>query len=72
MTATQTLYRVLVETGSDQGNHNQVHRREVAYCGYDRYEAVRVFHREEVKDSHRGPGNNYRSTKLQHKTVSEE
>ena len=38
------LYRVVRESYYDAGNRDQIHGVEVLYCGYDREEALRVYH----------------------------
>ena len=66
-----TLYRVLVETGSNQGRHEK-HGEESLYCGYNRLEAVRVYHESTTSDHDRGPGSQYRATVFQAGEVAED
>src|ERR1700681_559375 len=59
----KTLYRVVECFGSNQGyRHMEEHGRSVLYCGYDRLEAVRIFHESTVSDHDRGPGSQGRET----------
>ncbi len=71
MTNTATLYRVLREHGSNQGRY-ECHGQTVLYCGYDRLEAVRVYHESQPLDSDRGPGSQYTETKFQAGDVAED
>lgn len=70
-TQIHTLYRVLVTSGTPQArDRGQTSTDEVLYCGYDRLEAIRHYHRSRALDK---GGANYtgpcRRTIVQSKTV---
>ncbi len=64
------LYRVTQRHGSNQGGYYQWHSTTVLYCGYDRAEAVRVYHLHAPTDTDRGPGSPARETRCQSKEVT--
>lgn len=70
-TSTMRLYRIIVWTTSSlQPGGGTYWEREVAYCGYDRAEALRVYHTNRPLDYGYGYGNRARKTVRQNKTVN--
>jgi hypothetical protein len=72
MAATKKLYRVLVRTTSILQLGSDTHwASEVLYCGWDRDEALRVYHESRPGDYWRGHGGRCRETKGQSKEYTE-
>lgn len=72
--ASQRLYLVVREHRYDGGRGADVlQSSEPLYCGYDRFEAVRIYHESREMDSrYGGPGSYYKVTKGKSKVVYEE
>lgn len=65
------LYRIIVTTGTPQNIANGQEKVTVLYCGYDRLEAVRIYHESRPQDYYRGYTGPCRETKAQSKEVAE-
>lgn len=67
-----TLYRIMVKTtGSLQpGPRETFWQKNVLYCGYDRAEALRVYHENRPTDYWCGYGNRCQETVAQSKTFA--
>lgn len=68
------LYRIVARTtNSVQPGSGGTHwQTEVLYCGYDRAEALRVYHESTPRDYWHGHGGRARETKAQSKDVTVE
>jgi hypothetical protein len=70
---TRKLYRIVRQRRYDGGRGADILQNQtVLYCGYDRDEAIRVYHQERGNDvkSYRGPGNYYNVVKATSKMVN--
>lgn len=64
------LYRVIRKSGYNGGvGCERVEGREVLYCGYDRLEALRVYHANRPVDRGAFPGSYFTKTVFQKKRV---
>lgn len=63
------LYRVMIKTTGSLQPAETFWRKEVIYCGYDRDEAVRVYHESTPTDTKGSYGNPARVTVGQSKEV---
>jgi acyl-coenzyme A synthetase/AMP-(fatty) acid ligase len=66
------LYRILRKTTNSVQPSNTYWQTEVLYCGYDRLEAIRVFHESRPRDYCHGYGNSSVKTVGQSKEVKED
>lgn len=63
------LYRVLVKSTTSLQPCETYWKKEVLYCGYDKLEAVRIYHNSTPNDYSGSYGNPARRTMNQVKTV---
>jgi hypothetical protein len=71
MTTTKRLYRVVREYRYNGGGCDECHSTDVLYCGYDRLEAVRIYHAN-PSTGHDIPGHHYTWVRAQSRPVSED
>lgn len=64
------LYRILVKTTNSVQPDRTFWNKEVKYCGYDREEALRIYHENTPGDFWYGFGNRARKTVAQGKEIS--
>lgn len=58
------LYRIVRESCYNGGGPTEVQGTKVLYCGYDRMEALRIFHANRPEDQgHDVPGHHFTRTK---------